>query len=98
LNPVPGTRLGYKGVSGRPVPALICVEERPLFERRAAPSVEQRSAMNTYPGGVLSGKGQQLALIERRKAALRAEVEPVLRDYGGTLSLPPSEESSIAFA
>jgi len=53
-------------------------QDRPFLEEPAAPTAEKRSSGESHAGGVLTGEIEEMALIEDRKAAFSAQVEPVL--------------------
>src|ERR1700733_146841 len=53
--------------------------QHPSLEQRAPPTVEQRSSGQAHAGGVLNCRAQKMPLIEGREAALRAQVQPILR-------------------
>ncbi len=67
--------------------------QRPSLERRAPPAAQQSSAAHAHAGRILRLQSQQMPLVEGRRTAFRAQVQPVLRDHAG--ALPPAAERRV---
>src|SRR5213078_2176778 len=60
--------------------------ESPVFDSCAFPAAHQRPAAEAHSCRVLAVDTELVALIEVRKPALRAQVQPILSDDRGALA------------
>ena len=77
---MPGICVWITGVTGMPLPVfMFAVIVQPLMSEPFTP-VSSPPPAHADAGRVLHLRGEQVPLVERRRAQFGVEVEPVLRD------------------